>query len=190
MNLIVAYYNHTNYVALTNMPSAKDSYEFKILNPKGVPYTLKSEARDIAARLFGASGNAYENIKKNVAPDQPLKTLFTYLDTFEYYKIPQSFKYSNSDIALDADDASKMSNLLYYGARYGWTAIVTNKQLAKLKAKMGWPNSPFCCVFDIQIIPLEDDYKGNWKNNSLSGKAWKKLGRRVYKHQTPASWGH
>jgi hypothetical protein len=190
MNLIVAYYNHTNYVALTNMPSEKDSYEFKIPNPAGVPYTLKSEARDTAARLFGASGNAYENVSKNIPPDQPLQSLFTFLDAFEYYKIPKNFKYPASDVSLDADTASKMSDMLYYGVRYGWTALVTDEQLAKLKPKIGWPNSPFCTVFDIQIIPLADDFKGAWENNSLSDKAWKKLGRKVYKHQTPASWGH
>lgn len=58
---------------------------------------------------------------------------------------------------------------------FGWIAIVTDDTYHKMMDMMtglGWPNSPFCQMFAIDVIPLNDD----------------KTTQEVYRYMTPSHW--
>lgn len=60
--------------------------------------------------------------------------------------------------------------------RLGWMAIVSNDTYGKMMQILDWPYGPFCRMFDIEVIALNDDEKAPKLQD-------------VYAYMTPASWG-
>lgn len=61
-------------------------------------------------------------------------------------------------------------------SRLGWMAIVSDATFGLMKQTIGWPNSPFCQMYMIEILPLNEDTK-------------RPKTQLVYAYMTPESWG-
>ncbi|MEM7028893.1 MAG: hypothetical protein AAF629_04825 [Chloroflexota bacterium] len=175
MILVVAKYIHQNKKDLDRQPSQKLHDDFyvqqtKKLKPQEVyEYTLRHEARDIAAKVFGAS-TSYQDPDGNVQivdidSEWPLQESFTFLDAWKYVE------------PVEGEDPPSHP--------YGWIALVTEAQGITLKERIGFPDSHFCKIFRVEFIPPEGGFPSSWGGSTQD---WPKLGRRVYKQQTPASW--
>jgi hypothetical protein len=116
---------------------------------------------------------------RDIPPEQPLEELFTFIDAFEHFQIP------DEDVFIPIGNP-KVREKLFTDGRYGWVALAPESKMGSLIEKMGWPDHPFCSVFDLQIIPLQGDFE---KYAGIDPEeAWRQRGLDIYEHQTPASW--
>lgn len=157
--LIVATYNHQTYSHF------RDSVDAKRL-----------EARAKAYELFSTNG-------------ADLPEYFTFVDAFQYFEVPAAV--ANSDgteqVTVEATDAPELRERILGSQPYGWVGIVPHEEaFSRLIEAMGWPDSPFCSVFDIQIIPLQGNDSIPERNEDPFG--WHDRGQKIYDHQTPAMW--
>ena len=167
--MIVATYNHENYKVFRDAETSGD--------------TRRSEARAVAERLFGrrkvdVDGNPiFVNGVIDTVDGLPLTNFFSFAGALPYLEIDNS--------APDAEE--KRANNLY-----GWVGIVpTDAQLTALTDTIGWPNSPFCKIFDIEIVAMQKVVGQSNLMSSLLGRdatAWKEKGFDIYEFQTPAMW--
>lgn len=168
--MIVATYNHENYKVFRDAEASGD--------------TRRSEARAAAVRLFGrrkvdVDGNPIlvNGVADTVLADLPLTNFFSFAGALPYLEI---------DSADPDAEEKRASNL------YGWVGVVpTDAQLTAMTDTIGWPNSPFCKVFDIEIVAMQKIVGQSNLLSSLLGRdatAWADKGFDIYEFQTPAMW--
>lgn len=123
---------------------------YKLLTP-----TQAEHAEQIAKRLFGWE---YVRAPDPYAGEQPDPLEGEPSGEVEFYTA-HAFQYSKTE-----------------PEKIGWMVIVSNETFEQMKKIIEWPYGPFCLLYDIEIIPLNEDYK----NPRL---------QLVYGYMTPAQWG-
>ena len=157
--LIVATYNHQTYSHFRDNDGSK-----------------REEAKAKAYELFWTNG-------------ADLAGYFTFVDAFQYFEIPEAtVEAEGSEQGTNEESGAPDLHERIRGSQpYGWVGVVPDDgAFSTLKEAMGWPDSPFCSVFDIRIIPLQ----GNDPIPRMEEdpNVWGDRGVKIYKDQTPAMW--
>lgn len=157
--LIVARYDHQTYSHFRDNDDDK-----------------RREARTKAYEIFSINGAA-------------LSEYFTFVDAFQYFEVPEGVAGAEGTepVTSEGTDAVNMRKRILGSQPYGWVGIVKDDHaFGMLKETMGWPDSPFCSVFDIQIIPLQGNDPIPREREDAA--TWQERGEKIYDHQTPAMW--
>ena len=137
-------------------------------------------------KRLAAREKAYELFSTNGAD---LAAYFTFVDAFQYLDVPAAVAEADGSeqVTVEGSVAPELRERILSNQPYGWVGIVPDDQaFSMLREAMGWPDSPFCSVFDIQIIPLQgNDPVPRQEEDALT---WQERGQKIYDHQTPAMW--
>lgn len=187
MKLIIAKTNHEVDAAFRK--------ELKAIQDAGGDenQARRNKARKTALKVFGHDAPANDGRLENIKLiDPPVN--FAYVDVFENKK--DDYKKEAIEILVELKhriakpEKQPLARLidmipedhpkrhLFDEMDFGWVAIVDNNQFDYLAEKIGWPDSEFCQMFQIDIVPLQG------ANHLSDGRLWK-----IYEEQTPESWG-
>lgn len=152
----------------------------------------REQARQKAIELFmGETNGTYGYDSIPVPEDETLSNYFTFVDAFKYFEVPSGIAdatpASETTVPIESKVVPDLREQILGSKPYGWVGIVPDEEtLNRLKDKIEWPGSPFCHVFDIQIIPLQGNHV--LPESKESAGVWKTRGQDIYNHQTPAMW--
>lgn len=145
------------YAIIARYNSAKES---------NVTGRAHDEAKAAAEELF-----PYEN-SQGLQSLAAVRTVHTFHSAFfeqlpdDYYTLPANEQIEIANSLITKLGADKL--------KIGWMAIVNASSYDTFVAKMGGPSGPLWSIFDIDVIPLNDDATTN----------------DIYQLMTPVNWGH
>jgi hypothetical protein len=123
-------------------------------------------AREAAEQLF-----PYEN-SQGLQSFSAVRTIHTFHSDF-FNQLPDNFYSLSPNQQIEVAN-SVIAKLGADNLKIGWLAIVNASSYDAFVAKMGGTSGPLWSIFDIDVIPLNDDATTN----------------DIYQLMTPVNWGH
>ncbi len=138
-----------------------------------------------APKKYPEATSAEKEAEKLFYPDEGklgYGIAFEYANTFYQPRMP-----SAADVPTIPEspeiEAIRKSGRVYLRRGYGWIAIVKDQDIEKMLDALQYPHGPLCEMYDIEVIPLNNDHLA-----AQSASEPREKYEPIYKHMTPAHW--